>query len=332
MPARPNQPGQSSRSAQEQRPSIPRDIASLLPDVLPSGRPVPESWKKSFLQAGAFGVPPRPQTDIPDDGIGIDLIDATNRMHPRSNKDYDSIKASRTAAIHDSPMVAEMPHATREYLRERGKAGICCERPQCGRVQVSGEKVQLKRCSRCLQVCYCGPECQKQDWPRHKAYCVSASETQSNKDAHTRFARYMLANAALRAMIKSYARCILKLDDDPLAGMRKRMIVTCSSIPDTVRGRGRIFQLARIDFEPTPEDFVQLQKLIEKQGPEFIGVQIMFKFDSPGYNGTYHALERIPPALLKMVPPCPSPVAVLAQLNQTIRDDVDDTFKLRIPG
>lgn len=268
-------------------------------------------------------MPYKPQPDLPDDGIGIDLIDATNRMCPREKRDYHTVKATRIAAIHDSPMVAEMPNATREYLREHGKAGICCERPSCGRVQVAGQPVALKRCSRCLQVCYCGPECQRQDWPRHKAYCIPAEQTQANKDANLRYARYVLANAALRAMIKSYARCILKLDEDRLAGMRQRMVVTCSSIPDDVRGHGRIFQIARVEFEPTPDDFRNLQQLIEKQGPEFIGVQIMFKFDSPGYNGTYHALERIPPALLKMVPPCPSPVAVLTQLNQTIRDDVD---------
>lgn len=120
----------------------------LLPDFLPSGRPVPEAWKESILQPGAFGVPYKPCPDIPDDGIGVDLIDATDRMCPRRGQDYNAVKASRIAVIHDSPINAEMPQATREYLKVHGKAGICCERPLCGKVQVSGEKVQLKRCSR----------------------------------------------------------------------------------------------------------------------------------------------------------------------------------------
>lgn len=135
----------------------------------------------------------------------------------------------------------------------------------------------------------------------------------------------MLANAALRAIIKSYARCVLKLDADRLAGMRSRMILTCTAIPDTVRGHGRIFQVARVDFEATPDDFKHLSPLIDRQGPDFIGVQIMFQFDTPGYNGTYHALERIPQALLKMVPPCPSPVAVLVYvaLHSLLRSRTD---------
>lgn len=38
---------------------------------------------------------------------------------------------------------------------------------KCGKVDEA-----IKNCSRCLQVGYCGPECQKLDWPSHKQVCV----------------------------------------------------------------------------------------------------------------------------------------------------------------
>ena len=113
-------------------------------------------------------------------------------------------------------------------------------------------------------------------------------------------------------MIKSYARAVLKLDTDRLAGLRNRLVLTCSAIPDRVRGEGRIFQIAKVAFEETLEDFEQIQPLLHLPGPDFVGVQIMFKLDVPGYNGTYHILERIPPNLLQMVPAYEVPVAVLA--------------------
>lgn len=146
---------------------------------------------------------------------------------------------------------------------------------------------------------------------RHKDFCKPA-EDDSTKDSWIRYARYMLANAALRVMFKSYARSVLHLDTDRLAGMRSRLVVTCTAIPDRVRGTGRIFQVARVHFEPTLEDFVGLLPLIERHNGQFIGIQIMFKFDVPGFNGAYHALETIPPATFNLVPAIPVPVAILA--------------------
>lgn len=113
-------------------------------------------------------------------------------------------------------------------------------------------------------------------------------------------------------MIKSYARTVLKLDTDRLAGMRNRLVLTCTSIPDCTRGAGRIFQIARADFEPTPVEFETNKAIIDEEGPDLFAVQIMFKFDVPGYNGTYHAVECISPGLLKMVPPYPTPIFALA--------------------
>lgn len=123
-------------------------FASFIPKKLPSGRDVPEAWKQALTSAGAFGQPYKLQPDIPQDGIGIDLLDATNRMYPRKHADYNSIKAERVGAIHDSGIMKDMPHATREWMRAHGKAGMSCEAKGCGNIQTTGEKASLKRCSR----------------------------------------------------------------------------------------------------------------------------------------------------------------------------------------
>ncbi|OJT07669.1 hypothetical protein TRAPUB_1468 [Trametes pubescens] len=50
-------------------------------------------------------------------------------------------------------------------------AGSCafCERDETA----SGdEEVQLDRCSGCRMTRYCGTECQRKDWPRHKVTCA----------------------------------------------------------------------------------------------------------------------------------------------------------------
>lgn len=123
-------------------------FAGFIPKKLPSGRDVPEAWKQALTSAGAFGQPYKLQPDIPQDGIGVDLLDATDRMYPRKHTDYNAIKAERVGAIHDEGILKDMPWATREWIRTHGKAGIACEARGCGNIQSLGEKVTLKRCSR----------------------------------------------------------------------------------------------------------------------------------------------------------------------------------------
>jgi hypothetical protein len=120
----------------------------FIPDKLPSGRPVPEAWKQALFLNGAYGQPPQMQTDIREDGIGIDLLDATERIYPLQHTDINAVKACRMALIHDSGMTADIPRATREYLHSHGKAGIACERLACPKIQLIGEKASLKRCGR----------------------------------------------------------------------------------------------------------------------------------------------------------------------------------------
>jgi hypothetical protein len=41
----------------------------------------------------------------------------------------------------------------------------------------------LKRCARCLSVCYCGRICQTRDWPRHEKECREATARRAALDA-----------------------------------------------------------------------------------------------------------------------------------------------------
>ncbi len=46
---------------------------------------------------------------------------------------------------------------------------IRCANGKCGRSEEDGET--FNRCSRCKKVYYCGRECQRADWPKHKPTC-----------------------------------------------------------------------------------------------------------------------------------------------------------------
>lgn len=45
------------------------------------------------------------------------------------------------------------------------------KRADVGACEVCGKIEGTKRCSGCKQLSYCGKECQKKDWKRHKTYC-----------------------------------------------------------------------------------------------------------------------------------------------------------------
>ena len=49
----------------------------------------------------------------------------------------------------------------------------------CGNCGIVG---LVKACKRCKQIAYCGKECQKMDWKRHKPECKPATAVQNNTD------------------------------------------------------------------------------------------------------------------------------------------------------
>ena len=49
---------------------------------------------------------------------------------------------------------------------------LATQTPECAHCgAVEGPRLQLRHCQRCKAEKYCGPECQKAEWPRHKAQC-----------------------------------------------------------------------------------------------------------------------------------------------------------------
>lgn len=124
-----------------------------LPDPLRAGPPpglnVPaEMLKECMAAAAAFGPPPIHVTNVREDGVGIDLIDYTNRAYSTAGAESRSSKAARAAAYHDSAALQQLPKATREYLQRVGKIGISCERLHCHNVHLPGQKLVFKRCAR----------------------------------------------------------------------------------------------------------------------------------------------------------------------------------------
>ncbi|KDR78139.1 hypothetical protein GALMADRAFT_94674 [Galerina marginata CBS 339.88] len=51
-------------------------------------------------------------------------------------------------------------------------------------------ELPLKRCSRCLHVCYCGPACQNADWKEHKGLCKAFKAFEADH-CHDVLAQYM---------------------------------------------------------------------------------------------------------------------------------------------
>ncbi len=106
-------------------------------------------------------------------------------------EEYISVYLHQTKGIMDATKVIELANAGDEhtvvkYLKKRvpctcldekykevksiTKMGSC-RNPEC---KVPGKMVERSKmlyCTRCRQVNYCSPECQKAAWPRHKKVC-----------------------------------------------------------------------------------------------------------------------------------------------------------------
>ena len=83
-----------------------------------------------------------------EDGVGIDLIDYTNRAYAMVPAETRSSRAARAAALEGSAALQQLPKATREYLQRVGKIGFACERVHCQNIHSPGQNLVFKRCGR----------------------------------------------------------------------------------------------------------------------------------------------------------------------------------------
>jgi hypothetical protein len=107
-------------------------------------------------------------------------------------EDYTAVNLTKTKAVIDFRKVFELhdedcdEHTVVSFLRKRvpcscldkkyeevksiTKLGTCyhVQCPLPGRKEV---RKTMMNCGRCLRVSYCSRECQKADWPKHKAQC-----------------------------------------------------------------------------------------------------------------------------------------------------------------
>ncbi|KAJ7660796.1 hypothetical protein DFH06DRAFT_1193308 [Mycena polygramma] len=67
--------------------------------------------------------------------------------------------------------------------RFKGTSRIPCESTTCGN---SGTKSELRRCTGCMYVYYCGKKCQKDGWPNHRGICKVRSQNRANKEERDR--------------------------------------------------------------------------------------------------------------------------------------------------
>ena len=93
------------------------------------------------------------------------------------------IKEKKIEQIHrmvDQGLITE--EMGREELRKFGVgnttaaavADVCAN---CGKKEGEGNNIKLKRCVACKQAQYCGSQCQKEHWKKHKKECRKKSTT-----------------------------------------------------------------------------------------------------------------------------------------------------------
>lgn len=126
--------------------------------------------------------------------------------------------------------------------------------------------------------------------PRHRRVCVPPNNEQTD---HTlRLARHLIGNPATRTLLLFYVCAVLRTDRDPFAGLKNRLIFTCTTIADPSSPSTRMLQIAHVRAEATPLEAVdRLRAEVHRREPGRIGLQLLFKTDNPNIAGTYQTLE-----------------------------------------
>ncbi|EKM56287.1 uncharacterized protein PHACADRAFT_193906 [Phanerochaete carnosa HHB-10118-sp] len=101
---------------------------------------------------------------IPSNGLGVDLVQVTNRLYPDNTREV--VMQRRAYAERMGTSIMPTPRDKRSERFGPSKMGQFCEQPTCMGSKLTAN--MLKRCAKCLQVSYCGKECQRLDWPRRK--------------------------------------------------------------------------------------------------------------------------------------------------------------------
>lgn len=168
---------------------------------------------------------------------------------------------------------------------------------------------------------------------RHKAFCKSVDPRKASKDGILRLIRRLLPNPCLMVLIKLYAKSLLRLEEDPGAGMRNNIVFTCTTVEDCVKGGNdkdgnqmtrSVFQISKVERFAVNEPTIDFSSSISSAtGP------------SPSDSSSLSSIVP-PPSTHTASPPSNalmSPADLEAHRNQRYEGPYCYmTFKTDVPG
>lgn len=106
---------------------------------------------------------------------------------------------------------------------------------------------------------------------------------------------------SLMLMVRHWARTILKLDDNRQAGLKSRIVFTCTTAP---RGANNtdVLQITRVQLVETPETLTDPDFAPIVRDRDNVWIQLEFRSDVPGMNTAYRMFTRITNEHLRMLP------------------------------
>lgn len=125
---------------------------------------------------------------------------------------------------------------------------------------------------------------------RHKVYCSLAGTEQNHpKDGLLRFSRYILTHQHLNMALQCYATHVLQLNPaDSHSGEANFIVLTCMTIPDIVKGSGRILQLAKVELQQRDGGTQHPIVDVEERPAGYIFFHLLFKSDVVGIEGCHY--------------------------------------------